>query len=411
MILVANSSTRYQLCLFQNCAFLKTSLKKHAGHREFNTFLTFSLYYLSKLIFIIVASNRDNSMRQIDFLQILLNYITPNLPTPGNKNAKTLKDARYQLTDEDDKYCCALTYEIMNDPVIDPTTLIAGIDPSTNKPFINPSKPEHFSNYHNVPRYERKSLEDLIGIDGVGKSPNTRLEFTAAGLMPDPALQSVINTFVNNIVEKYERSVTHHVFGELYFKIEESDSGLSSHKMRVILKNKVVNNTGMGIPQDTSQFLLSHCDVKNIFVLEDFFSGKGYTAEIIKQVIENYRKSLTHHVVGNLSFMIEPTYIKDGFLKQRISLVKNREIFLSVTFGNRDIAQYILSANGNLTQLKINLAGIPTFVMHIENAEAEIPQNQTCGNSASPAGMFGTARTQAQPGSTTARGPSFAPLD
>src|SRR3989338_323390 len=309
-----------------------------------------------------------------------------SLPELG-KNAKALKKANYQLNEsEAEKYCCAISYEVMDDPVIDPTTLQLAIDPNASEQFLN---------YHDVPRYERKSLEKLIGLDGTGKSPNTRIIFTAAQLVPDTALRSTIDTFVKRELEKYEALVTHHVFGELYFKLEKSDSGLEPYRMCVILKGQEIANTCIAISEKNFQFLSQHCDIRNIFDLEDFFSDKGYTCGIIKNEIEKYRRSLTHHVIGDLSFMIEPSYIKDWCLKQRISIIKNKKHLIAITFGNTDIAERILSAGGNIAQLKINLAGIPTFVAWIENAEAEVRQNQECANlRPSLSGMFGVQPTQ-----------------
>ncbi len=129
-------------------------------------------------------------------------------------------------------FCCPLSLQIMDDPVIDSTTLIPGVDP--NKPA---------KNYNDVARYDRKWLERAIATNG--KSPTTRQTITTP-LIADALLKSQIDAYVKAQVDAYESRVMHHVIGDLYFKIElrEQDASVTfTHNLTVIQNGRDVVET------------------------------------------------------------------------------------------------------------------------------------------------------------------------
>lgn len=107
-------------------------------------------------------------------------------------NAAVLE--KLNVTAPDDGFDCTITCEVMDDPVIDPTTLnkaaVAWLSASPEEKAILDC-----GNFKEVPRYDRRSLVRLINND-VGTSPNTRLPFTEQQLIPDTALKSKIDLFM-----------------------------------------------------------------------------------------------------------------------------------------------------------------------------------------------------------------------
>ena len=107
-------------------------------------------------------------------------------------NAAVLK--KLNVTAPDDVFYCAIICEVMDDPVIDPTTLnttaVAWLAASPEEKTILDC-----GNFKDVSRYDRRSLVRSIN-NGVGKSPNTRLPFTEQQLIPDTELKSKIDLFM-----------------------------------------------------------------------------------------------------------------------------------------------------------------------------------------------------------------------
>ena len=107
-------------------------------------------------------------------------------------NADVLE--KRNVTPPGDAFNCTLTYEVMNDPVIDPTTLNA-----TALVWLAASPEEKAildcGNFKDAPRYDRRWLIELMN-DGVGTSPTTRLPFTKEQLIPDTELKAKIDRFM-----------------------------------------------------------------------------------------------------------------------------------------------------------------------------------------------------------------------
>lgn len=94
------------------------------------------------------------------------------------------------------QYCCALTDELMTDPVIDPTTLRRTANSRPTTLFTNIFDPTQYINFHDVPRYDRASLERLMDCDGKIRSPQTRKIFTSEQLISDIPLKNKIDTLL-----------------------------------------------------------------------------------------------------------------------------------------------------------------------------------------------------------------------
>ncbi|OGT25945.1 MAG: hypothetical protein A3I77_01665 [Gammaproteobacteria bacterium RIFCSPLOWO2_02_FULL_42_14] len=96
------------------------------------------------------------------------------IPVPQTgKNAKTLSEiAGFDTSNIPDEFCCHLSGEIMDDPVIDPTTLNAAALTWISAPESEKETLDR-GNFDEVPRFERKWLERAVS-DKDGDSPMTR---------------------------------------------------------------------------------------------------------------------------------------------------------------------------------------------------------------------------------------------
>ncbi len=208
-----------------------------------------------------------------------------------------------------EEYCCALTSEVMDVAVIDPTTLIVNIDPDTNEPFINPSEPEHFKNYNDVPRYDKiqfSKLQELCSF--TAKSPTTRLLFDSRQLILDKKLQRRIDRFVST--ELYKNPginlgyfTRHHIVGDLYFEIKKTSicfGGGETHSLVLIAHNREI--------RDIIFFIHDHVMtniIKNIGNLEEikkiFKDMSGSGANNILECINKFEKAAADHLVSSAS--------------------------------------------------------------------------------------------------------------
>lgn len=183
-----------------------------------------------------------------------------------------------------EKYCCALTFKVIDNAVIDPTTLIVDIDPDTNEPFVNPSKPEHFKNYNDVPRYDKTQLLKLQEFCSFNiKSPSTRRIFDSRQLIVDRKLQREIDRFVSTELYKnpslrLEDFTRFHIVGDLYFEIRTQESPLASHETHYLFP---VNN---------------YRRIHDIF----FFISDQMMAEIVRSVgnLADIKKNITRIIPG-----------------------------------------------------------------------------------------------------------------
>src|SRR3990167_4544995 len=123
------------------------------------------------------------SNRERDLLMIRHTPDNPHHGTSTSAPGATTDNAYARLPEDKEHFYCAIMNEIMTDPVIDPHTLnpeaVAWLSASDAEKSTMPR-----GNFHEAPRYDRKTLEKLIDSEGVGNSPNTRLLFTASQLIP-----------------------------------------------------------------------------------------------------------------------------------------------------------------------------------------------------------------------------------
>lgn len=117
------------------------------------------------------------------------------VPLPQNgKNSKTLSEIEgFDINDVPEEFCCQLSGDIMDDPVIDPTTLndtaLLWLDtPESQKSALDRG------NYDEAHRFERSWLERAINDKG-GKSPMTRQDVEIA-LISDSKRKDEIDNFV-----------------------------------------------------------------------------------------------------------------------------------------------------------------------------------------------------------------------
>ena len=119
-------------------------------------------------------------------------------------NSEVLEKVKHTSPD-DNCFTCAISLDVIDDPVIDPRTLNSAALTWLSASFAEKAILD-CGNFKDVPRYDRKMIERLIGDDGIGTSPNTRLLFTAQELISDTALKSQIDLFMHPLREQAIRS-------------------------------------------------------------------------------------------------------------------------------------------------------------------------------------------------------------
>lgn len=331
----------------------------------------------------------------------------------GQSNAWVLNKIKHVLPDEKQNFCCSLTSEIMDDPVIDPTTLVVATDPDTLEPYANPHMPTHFKNYLTVPRYERYSLERLIDREGIGRSPTTRLIFTKDQLISDSDLISEIEDYICNELKSHNIRIS--IRSNLCFSMEKTPYDFNpaeeSHILSVSVNNEVFQESYMLIHASTVLFILKNFE--NIHALINRFSF-GVTALSIKKILQSHM-TLIYPVVVNLFCQFEPYGIDShgGYLF-RLSLMKNNIrwnktiiIFESNANAIRDSLSNIEQLENSLTLLRLS-SNKDTTVAFIRKFE-ELIQTETqltqIQHSASVQGFFDRSSPLGQNGTTNSSSP------
>ena len=209
-----------------------------------------------------------------------------------NKHLLLLKKYNKTLEKEQDHFCSAITMEVMENPVIDPTTLNAQALVWLSAPAAEKSTLSR-GNFDDVPRYDRKTLERLIGVDGKGKSPATRREFTAIQLIPDEKLKAEIDLFMQPFIEEESKEQgkqeIHHIVGDLFFKIVKLEKAFlygETHRFILVAHGDEIPKTSIALESAKIELIMSN--FQNIVELKKIFSEvlRGQTAsEILRYII------------------------------------------------------------------------------------------------------------------------------
>lgn len=140
------------------------------------------------------ASREQEDMLSALQAQPLTHHTKTNHKEISEEIVKKIYD---ELPEEElQRYCCAITNELMTDPVIDPTTLRRTANSRSTTLFTNTLDPTQYINFHDVPRYDRATLERLMDCGGKIRSPQTRQIFTSEQLISDIQLKNKIDTLL-----------------------------------------------------------------------------------------------------------------------------------------------------------------------------------------------------------------------